>query len=126
MCRRPDAAVALTPDMGDELRTLRFRGPIWPIGNFRRPDRFVAIDRDRAAEPRLREELGLARAVPLLGLVGHLIQQKRPEHALDVLGHVARKACLLTSWSPAPVRCATIVASARRAASTSGARARSP
>ena len=87
VCRRTDAAVALTPEMGDELRALRFRGPIWPIGNFRRPDRFVGVDRDRAAA-RLREELGLAPAVPLLGLVGHLIQQKRPERALDVLGRV--------------------------------------
>ena len=46
--RRVDAAVALTPDLGDELRRLGFDGPIWAIPNFRDPEPFVAVDRERA------------------------------------------------------------------------------
>ena len=49
--RRIDAAVALTPDLGDELRQLGFAGPIWAIPNFRDPEPFLAVDRD-AAGPR--------------------------------------------------------------------------
>ena len=47
--RRIDAAVALTPTMDQELRDLGFTGPVWTIGNFRDPERFVAVDRDQAA-----------------------------------------------------------------------------
>jgi glycosyltransferase involved in cell wall biosynthesis len=84
---RVDAAVALTPAMEREVRDLRFSGPVWPIANFRDPTRFVAVDRDRAGAI-LRETLGVDADVPLLGLVGHLIAQKRPERALAVLERV--------------------------------------
>ena len=82
--RRVDAAVALTPDLGDELGELGFTGPIWAIPNFRDPEPFVAVDRDVAAHD-LRVELGLADDVGLVGFVGHLIEQKRPDRALDAL-----------------------------------------
>ena len=81
---RVDAAVALTPDLGDELRALGFKGPIWAIPNFRDPEPFVAVDREVAAR-NLRAELGLADEVGLVGFVGHMIEQKRPDRALDAL-----------------------------------------
>jgi glycosyltransferase involved in cell wall biosynthesis len=84
---RTDAAVALTPELGDELRQLGFTGPIWVIANTRRPERFINVDRVEAAA-RLHREIGVPDTVPLLGFVGHLIDQKRPERALDVLARV--------------------------------------
>src|SRR5438128_2681331 len=77
-------AVALAPDLGDELERLGFDGPIWAIPNFRDPEPFVAVDRDTAAIE-LRAELGVPQDVGLIGFVGHLIAQKRPDRALDTL-----------------------------------------
>ena len=87
MCRRLDAAVALAPEMEHELRALGFTGPVWTIPNFRDPERFVAVDR-AAASTQLRAELGLSPEPALLGLVGHLIEQKRPERAARRLARV--------------------------------------
>ena len=87
--RRVDAAVALTPDLGDELRALGFRGPIWAIPNFRDPEPFVAIDRGRGGDRCARSSRSPA-DVGLVGFVGHLIEQKRPDRALDGLGGDAR------------------------------------
>jgi glycosyltransferase involved in cell wall biosynthesis len=87
VARRADAAVALTDDLADELRRLGFRGPVWVIANSRRPERFSAIDRQRAG-PALRCALGIDLDVPLLGFVGHLVEQKRPQLAVDVLARV--------------------------------------
>lgn len=86
---RMDAAVALTPELGAELRRLGYRGPLWPIGNFRDPRRFADVDR-AAARAGLRSELGVAEDVPLLGLVGQLVDQKRPERAVDVVAQLER------------------------------------
>ncbi|MGO9875638.1 MAG: glycosyltransferase family 4 protein [Acidimicrobiia bacterium] len=85
--RRVDAAVALTDDLGDELRRLGFTGPIWVIPNFRDPAPFMTVDRDVAAR-NLREELAIASDVAMIGFVGHLIGQKRPDRALDTLAAV--------------------------------------
>jgi glycosyltransferase involved in cell wall biosynthesis len=82
--RRIDAAVALTPDLGEELERLGFKGPVWAIPNFRDPEPFVAVDRDEAAKA-LRTDLDIPPAAGLIGFVGHLIAQKRPDRALDVL-----------------------------------------
>ena len=82
--RRIDAAVALTPDLEAELRRLGFTGPVWAIPNFRDPEPFVAVDRAVAGR-KLRAELRLDDNVDLVGLVGHLIEQKRPDRALDAL-----------------------------------------
>ena len=48
---RIDAAVALTPDLGDELGRLGFKGPVWAIPNFRDPEPFVAVDRTGSERP---------------------------------------------------------------------------
>jgi len=85
--RRIDAAIALTPDLGAELRRLAFNGPIWTIPNFRDPEPFLAVDRDDAAR-NLRRELAIASDVGLVGFVGHLIDQKRPDRALDTLAAI--------------------------------------
>jgi len=87
LVRRIDATVALTEELADEVRRLGFKGPIWTIANSRRPGRFLDVDRDRAAID-LRREIGVANDIPLLGFVGHLVDQKRPERVLDVLACV--------------------------------------
>jgi glycosyltransferase involved in cell wall biosynthesis len=87
VARRMDAGVALTPDQGDELRRLGFRGPVWVIPNFRRPERFLAVDRD-VAGARLRAEIGVPDGTPVVGFVGHLVSQKRADRALDVLSRL--------------------------------------
>jgi glycosyltransferase involved in cell wall biosynthesis len=81
---RFDVGVALTDDLAAELRRLGFRGPIWIIPNSRKPDRFFDVDRTAAAA-RLHREVGVPADVPLIGFVGHLVRQKRPERALEVL-----------------------------------------
>jgi glycosyltransferase involved in cell wall biosynthesis len=87
IAKRVDAAVELTPEMGRELSALGYDGPIWPIANFRDPTRFVAVDRS-AATASLRAELDIPAETPIVGIVGHLIAQKRPERALEVLERV--------------------------------------
>lgn len=82
--RRVDGVVALTPELVDEVRRLGFGGPVRVISNSRRPERFLAVDRTAAAS-KLRTEVGIADDVALVGLVGHLIEQKRPERAIAVL-----------------------------------------
>jgi glycosyltransferase involved in cell wall biosynthesis len=84
---RVDAVVALTPQLEDEMRHLGYEGPIWLIRNARRPERFLAIDRESEAV-RLRREIGVADDVPLLGFVGNLSREKRPERTLEVLARV--------------------------------------
>jgi glycosyltransferase involved in cell wall biosynthesis len=81
---RVDICVALTDDLGVELHRLGFRGPMWIIPNSRKPDRFRGLDR-AAASARLRLEVGVPADTPLIGFVGHLVRQKRPERALDVM-----------------------------------------
>ncbi len=50
VCRQVDAVVALTPEMGDEARRLRFDGPVWPLPNARSTARFrEGLDRAEAA-----------------------------------------------------------------------------
>jgi glycosyltransferase involved in cell wall biosynthesis len=87
VARRCDASVALTVDDVAEQRRLGFRGPVWLIPNFRKPDRFRGIDRE-AASSRLRAQVGVAPDVPVIGFVGHLVRQKRPDRALEVLARL--------------------------------------
>jgi glycosyltransferase involved in cell wall biosynthesis len=82
--RRVDICVALTDDLGVELHRLGFRGPMWIIPNSRKPDRFRDLDR-ASASARLHSEVGVPTGTPLIGFVGHLVRQKRPERALDVM-----------------------------------------
>ena len=90
IARRFDVGVALTADLEDELRRLGFTKPVWIIPNSRQPDRFLDLDRDEATA-RLRAEVGVADRVPLIGFVGHLVHQKRPERAIDVLARVLER-----------------------------------
>ncbi len=77
------AVVSLTDALTDEVRTLGYRGPVELIANARSTARFDGLSRaDEAA--RLRAELGLEPEVPLLGFVGHLVAQKRPDVAVEV------------------------------------------
>ena len=80
-------AVVLTDELEAELRRLGFRGPIWKIENFRASAPFADLDREQAAAA-LRAEIGVGADVRVIGLVGHLIEQKRPGRALDVLAGV--------------------------------------
>jgi glycosyltransferase involved in cell wall biosynthesis len=87
IARRVDAVVALTPQIEDEMRKLGYDGPVWLIRNARHPERFVTVD--RASEGvHLRRQIGIADDTPLLGFVGNLSREKRPERTLDVLAHV--------------------------------------
>jgi glycosyltransferase involved in cell wall biosynthesis len=89
LLRRTDAAVALTEELESELHELGFKGRIWRITNFRDPTRFEGLNRAEEAT-RLRAELGIASGEPLIGFVGHLIAQKRPDRAIEVLAEVHR------------------------------------
>ncbi len=89
LLRRTDAAVALTEELENELRQLGFKGRIWRIPNFRDPTRFEGLNRADEST-RLRAELGVASDEPLIGFVGHLIAQKRPDRAIEVLAEVHR------------------------------------
>lgn len=82
--RRVDAVVALTPAMGEELVRLGYRGPIWDLPNARRADRFEGLDRTEAAG-RLRAELRVRTETFLVGLVGYLVDQKQPLHAVAAI-----------------------------------------
>jgi glycosyltransferase involved in cell wall biosynthesis len=92
VAHRFDAAVALTADQADELRRLGYRGPVWVIPNFRKADRFRDLD-GNVAGTRLRVEVGVPEGTPLLGFVGHLVPQKRPERALEVLARLRSHGC---------------------------------
>ena len=87
IANRMDAVVALTPQLEDEMRRLRYGGPVWLIRNARGPERFVEVDREHEAV-RLRHEIAVRDDVPLLGFVGNLSREKRPERTLDVLAGV--------------------------------------
>jgi glycosyltransferase involved in cell wall biosynthesis len=87
---RCDVGIALTPDLEAEMRRLGFHRPVWIIPNFRQPARFSAIDRVAARE-QLRAEIDIEEGVHLIGFVGHLVDQKRPDRALEVLSEVLER-----------------------------------
>lgn len=78
------AVVSLTEALSDEVRALGYTGPIERIANARLTDRFAAVDRLDAGTT-LRADLGLDPAASVIGFVGHLVDQKRPDVAVDVL-----------------------------------------
>lgn len=84
---RCDAVVSLTEELSAEVRGLGYTGPIELIANARDQRRFQAIDRP-VARRTLREALDLDDHVHLIGFVGHLVDQKRPDVAVDVLRRV--------------------------------------
>lgn len=81
---RTAGAVALTQVLADEIVALGLRAPVWVVPNARRADRFRGIDREACAA-RLREAAGIDPATMLVGFVGHLVEQKRPDRAVEVL-----------------------------------------
>jgi glycosyltransferase involved in cell wall biosynthesis len=92
VARRFDAAVVLTDDQAAELRRLGFPKLVWLIPNFRKTDRFRDLDRATAAA-QLRTEVGVLDGTPLVGFIGHLVRQKRPERALEVLAQLRAQGC---------------------------------
>ena len=89
IARRFDAAVVISAELEDEMERLDYHGPVWTIPNARNPARFESIDRDEASA-RLHAELGVPDRVPLVGFVGHLVAQKQPELAVDLLAELRR------------------------------------
>jgi glycosyltransferase involved in cell wall biosynthesis len=89
VARAIDGSITLTNEAAQDMRSLGYEGPIWVIPNFRRPQRFTLVDRVAAASD-LRSMVGVAPSTPLIGFVGYLVEQKRPERALDVLAGVRR------------------------------------
>ena len=90
IARQFDGVVTLTPGMETEMRDLGYPGPVWAIGNAREPGRFAAVDRTTASAT-LRHQIGISEDLPLLGFVGHLVDQKHPELAIDVLAEIHRQ-----------------------------------
>ena len=81
---RSAAVVSLTDALSAEVRGLGYRGPIRLVANARISDRFTAVDRAEATST-LRSEIGVATSTALLGFVGHLVEQKRPDVAVEVV-----------------------------------------
>jgi glycosyltransferase involved in cell wall biosynthesis len=92
LARRFDAAVVISPELEREMERLAFRGPIWMIPNARDPARFETVDRYDAAA-RLHAEIDVHEDVFLVGFVGHLVAQKQPEVAVDILDLLRRDGC---------------------------------
>lgn len=84
---RCDAVVSLTDALTAEVRSLGYRGPVELIANARSTARFEGLDRVEAAA-RLRSEVGVDDGTPLVGFVGHLVTQKRPDVAVEVVGRL--------------------------------------
>ncbi len=81
---RCSAVVSLTDVLTAETRHLGYRGPVALIPNARNADRFSGVDRAAAATA-LRAELRVPPLRPMVGFVGHLVEQKRPDVAVRVL-----------------------------------------
>jgi glycosyltransferase involved in cell wall biosynthesis len=84
------AVVSLTDALTAEVRGLGYAGPVRLVPNARRAERFHAVDRVAAAAA-LRGELGLEPDAPVVGFVGHLVDQKRPDVAVEVLADLRRR-----------------------------------
>jgi glycosyltransferase involved in cell wall biosynthesis len=89
IANRFDAAIVISSELEGEMKRLAYRGPVWTIPNARNPARFESVDRDEASES-LHAELDLAGDAFLVGFVGHLVPQKQPELAVEVLDDLRR------------------------------------
>jgi glycosyltransferase involved in cell wall biosynthesis len=92
VARRFDAAIVISDDLEREMERLAYRGPVWRIPNARNPARFESVNRDDASA-RLRAALDVGENAFLVGFVGHLVPQKQPEAAVDVLDALRRDGC---------------------------------
>jgi glycosyltransferase involved in cell wall biosynthesis len=90
VARRIDGAIALTSEAAEDIRSLGYRGRVWVVPNFRRPKRFMDVDRSIAADD-LRASIGVDHSAALVGFVGYLVEQKRPERALEVIAGVRHR-----------------------------------
>ncbi len=84
LLRRTAGAVALTQVLADEIVDLGLRSPVWVVPNARQVERFRELDHDACAAA-LREIAGIGPDTALVGFVGHLVEQKRPDRAVEVL-----------------------------------------
>lgn len=84
VARHVTSVIAITGRVGEEARRLGFTGRIDLEPNHRRWERFASLDRE-LCRSRLRAELGIPSSARLVGFVGHMVDQKRPETALAVL-----------------------------------------
>ena len=89
VARRVAGVIAITPFVAEEVRRLGFRGPIQIEPNHRRWARFADLDQERC-RAELRREIGVGPADPVVGFVGHLVEQKRPQLAVEVLRRLDR------------------------------------
>jgi glycosyltransferase involved in cell wall biosynthesis len=87
---RTVAIISLTPELTAEVRALAFEGPVELIPNTRSSVRFDTIDRELEAG-RLRSRLGLPSDAVLVGFVGHFVDQKRPDVAVEVVAALAER-----------------------------------
>lgn len=85
-----DGVVVLTPEMEAEVRDLGFGGPVWQAPNGRDPARFAAVDRPTASRE-LRDLIGVGDQTAVLGFVGHLVDQKQADVAVEVLADVRHR-----------------------------------
>lgn len=101
--RRVAAVIAITPRVAEEVRALGFRGLIQMEANHRRWARFADLVQSdfRVA---LRRELGVDRQTPVIGFVGHLVHQKRPELAIAVLHRIETADVRLVVVGGGPLR----------------------
>lgn len=95
VANRVDLAIALTDEIAAETRLLAPGLAVSVIPNFRDPGRFAGIDRD-AARAALRRRISAPSEsdtardgeLRLIGLVGHLIEQKQPLDALAAFAEI--------------------------------------
>jgi glycosyltransferase involved in cell wall biosynthesis len=92
IARRFDAAVVISSELEDEMNRLGYTNPVWRIPNARNPARFNAVDRETAAK-QLRTELDLGDNDFVVAFVGHLVRQKQPAVAVDVVASMLENGC---------------------------------
>ncbi len=83
LLRKVDAVVALTGKVEWEIRAMGFHGPVSRIPNHRPWELFGLPDRTPARDL-LRRELGISDRLPVVGFVGHLVPQKRPDRFVEL------------------------------------------
>jgi glycosyltransferase involved in cell wall biosynthesis len=89
LVRRIRGAIAITEQIGDQMRDLGFHGPVWQIPNHRPAPvpRSAQVERGES----LRAELGHLPTTPIVSTIGHLVPQKDPCTAIDVFGAIASR-----------------------------------
>ncbi|CAN5663694.1 hypothetical protein BH23GEM6_BH23GEM6_27520 [soil metagenome] len=89
VARRVAGVIAITPHNASEMRNLGFHGRSEIEPNHRRWSRFENLHNEQC-RANLRRELGLGESTPLIGFVGHLVDQKRPQLTVEILKRLER------------------------------------